>query len=142
MGEANACLWNTPATFNIYVTGLCLNWIEEQGGLVEMERRSKAKAEMIYSVIDESEGFYATPEYLRNGAGSKATAARAMRSRMNVPFVVCGAGEGADLEERMTEGFVKEAFERNMVGLRTNTSSMTQTTVTSIPIATVTLQVL
>ena len=122
VGQANDCLWNTPATFNIYVTGLVMNWIEAEGGLVEMERRSRAKAELIYAAIDESAGFYATPEYLRVGAGAEAGAAEAMRSRMNVPFVVRGVdGVGVEEEVRMTEAFVKEAFERNIVGLRTQT---------------------
>ena len=50
---------------------------------------------------------------------------------MNVPFVVRGAkANGADgrsaaerdtLEDRATEAFVRGAFKRNLVGMRTNT---------------------
>ncbi len=120
LNAANQCLWNTPATFNIYVTGLVLNWNEEQGGLPEMETRARRKAELIYGAIDQSQGFYACPGYIEGG-----TAGAAARSRMNVPFEVRGAAGATagdvTAADRLTQEFVLEAFDANIVGLRTNT---------------------
>jgi phosphoserine aminotransferase len=49
---------NTPPTFGIYVMGQVFKWILELGGLDEMARRNREKAAMIYTVIDELNGFY------------------------------------------------------------------------------------
>ena len=96
----NDGLWNTPAIYNIFVTGLVCEWMEENGGIEEMERRAIAKSSLLYDTIDNSDGFWVTPhEDVRQ------------RSRMNVPFS-CGS---------RTEEFVTMAHERNIVGLRTMT---------------------
>lgn len=97
-------MWNTPPTFNIYSTGKVLSWIEEHGGVEEMEAQAIKKARALYSLIDASDGFYDTP-----------CTVSADRSRMNVPFNVCGG----DCEA--TDAFLCGAFVRNMVGFRTNT---------------------
>ncbi|MDP8223112.1 MAG: 3-phosphoserine/phosphohydroxythreonine transaminase [Candidatus Lernaella stagnicola] len=54
-------MFNTPVTFAIYFVRYTLQWIEEQGGLVEMERRNRAKAKLLYETVDESGGFYRCP---------------------------------------------------------------------------------
>ena len=41
--------------FSVYVTGKVLEWVEEQGGVEEMARRSADKAKLVYSTADESE---------------------------------------------------------------------------------------
>ncbi len=47
-------MWNTPPTFAIYVLGLVTKWLEETiGGLAAMHDINKAKAAMLYSVIDQ-----------------------------------------------------------------------------------------
>lgn len=97
-------LWNTPATFNIEVVGMLMDWLEREGGVSENERRSIAKSECLYQVIDQSDGFYCTP--VNN---------RALRSRMNVPFNV------AQGNQQLTEKFLIESWEQGMVGLRTLT---------------------
>jgi phosphoserine aminotransferase len=51
-------LLNTPPVFSIYVSLLTLRWIEKEGGLVEMEKRNKEKAELLYSTIDAHPAFY------------------------------------------------------------------------------------
>jgi phosphoserine aminotransferase len=43
---------NTPPAFANYVVGLYMDWIEQEGGVVEMERRALAKAKMVYSEMD------------------------------------------------------------------------------------------
>lgn len=96
-------MWNTPPTFNIYTTGKVLQWMEREGGLVEMERRAICKAASFYAAVEASKGFYATP------------CDAAHRSRMNAPFNVCGGDADA------TDAFLRGAYERNMVGFRTKT---------------------
>jgi len=55
--EAGSLL-NTPPVFSIYVSLLTLRWIEKEGGLIEMEKRNKAKAALLYKTIDEHPAFY------------------------------------------------------------------------------------
>jgi phosphoserine aminotransferase len=91
-------MYNTPPTFSIYIVGLVFRWLLEIGGLPEIERRNVAKSSLIYSIIDQSGGFYrphARPE---------------ARSRMNITFRM----ESEELENQ----FAKEAKQNGMVGLK------------------------
>ncbi|GET45011.1 3-phosphoserine/phosphohydroxythreonine transaminase [Capnocytophaga felis] len=66
-------MFNTPTTFSVYVNLLVLQWIQEQGGIKNIEKRNKAKAELLYNEIDRNplvEGY----------------AAKQDRSLMNVSF--------------------------------------------------------
>lgn len=47
-----ASLMNTPPVFAVYVSMLTLRWILAEGGLAEMGRRNKAKANLLYTTID------------------------------------------------------------------------------------------
>ncbi len=67
---------NTPNTWGWHLAGLTFRWLKEQGGPAEMERRNRAKADLLYGVIDGSGGFYKNP------------VEPAVRSRMNVPFTL------------------------------------------------------
>ena len=49
--EAGSLL-NTPPVFAVYVSLLTLRWIKEEGGLPEMERRAKARADLFYNALD------------------------------------------------------------------------------------------
>jgi len=71
----NDSMLNTPPTFGIYMLGLVLDWVKEQGGLPAMAARNQAKAEALYAAIDQS-GFYTNP------------VAPNARSWMNVPFIL------------------------------------------------------
>ncbi len=53
-------MFNTPPCFPIYIVGLMLKWIEDNGGLVAVEQHNIKKAGLIYDVIDNSE-FYRSP---------------------------------------------------------------------------------
>lgn len=97
-------LWNTPATFNIEVVGIVMDWLKAMGGIDACEQRSIAKAKLLYDVIDGSNGFYATP-----------IADKSLRSRMNVPFNVAGG------DTATTERFLIAAWDNGIVGLRTLT---------------------
>ena len=56
--SAGGSRFNTPPSFGVYVTGLLCKWIEDAGGLKEMEKLNVAKSKMIYDIVDASEGFY------------------------------------------------------------------------------------
>ncbi len=73
MADSDSML-NTPPTFGIYLLGLILDWIDENGGLAAMGERNQAKADALYGFIDASD-YYTNPVALDS------------RSWMNVPFL-------------------------------------------------------
>lgn len=91
-------LYNTPPCFSIYMVGLVMKWIKKNGGLAGIEARNKAKADLLYSAIDASGGFY------------KGHAQSESRSRMNVTFRLPS--------EELEDTFAKEAKKLNMIGLK------------------------
>jgi len=93
----NNSLYNTPPTFGIYMLGLVLEWVKEQGGLAAIENMNKEKATLIYDVIDQSGGFY------------KGHAQKDSRSLMNITFRLASE----DLEKQ----FLAEAKQAGFVGL-------------------------
>ncbi|MFN7950430.1 MAG: 3-phosphoserine/phosphohydroxythreonine transaminase [bacterium] len=95
----NQSLYNTPPTLGVYLVGLTLAWIEEQGGLAAIEKANEAKAKVLYDAIDGSNGFY---------RGSVTN--RAHRSRMNVTFLLPS--------EELEKKFLKEADALKLVGLK------------------------
>lgn len=90
-------LYNTPPTGAVYITGLVADWIDECGGVEEMDRRAKEKAEMIYNIIDDSNGFF-------NGHADVSA-----RSLMNITFRL--------QNEELEKLFLSEAKEAGFVGL-------------------------
>lgn len=98
-------VWNTIPTFNVDVVGIMMEWILENGGIHAMERDSIAKSDMMYDLIDNSNGFFGTRVEKETG----------WRSRMNVPICI------ADGDEALTDLFLVECWERGIVGLRTIT---------------------
>ena len=93
----NGSMYNTPPTYGIYILGLVLNWIKEMGGLTEMEKRNKRKAELLYSFLDSSKLF-------------KATVQGKDRSLMNVPFVTGN--------EELDAKFVSEAKKAGLINIK------------------------
>jgi phosphoserine aminotransferase len=92
-------LWNTAPTFPIYILMLVTKWlITDIGGMEKMEAQNRAKAKLLYDVIDASDGFYS------------GHAQPAVRSMMNVSFRLPS--------EEMTNKFVKGAEERGMTDLK------------------------
>jgi len=103
---ADGSMLNTPPTFAWYVAGLVFQWIRRQGGLPAMERHNRAKADLLYSVIDASD-FYASP------------VDRPCRSWMNVPFTL--ANDELDkpfLEGARAAGLVSLEGHRSVGGMR------------------------
>lgn len=99
----NPSLYNTPNTFGVLVTKLVLEWIRDEGGVAEMERRNRAKADALYGCLDASSLFtgFARPD---------------SRSRMNVTFTLGGAAEAE--RDALTAKFVKETAEAGLVNLK------------------------
>jgi phosphoserine aminotransferase len=90
-------LYNTPPTFGIYLMKLVTEWIENMGGLAELEKVNNKKAELLYNEIDNSD-FY------------KGTVQKDSRSIMNVTFRL----PSEDLEKQ----FIAESLESGMIGLK------------------------
>ena len=99
----NNSLYNTPPTFAIYLMRNVLAWIDQQGGLVAMERRNNEKAELLYGALDRMSGFYRAP------------VEKAARSTMNIVFRLP--------TEELDDRFVAEAKKQRMVGLKGHRSA-------------------
>ena len=76
-------MFNTPPCFSIYTAMLTMEWLKDLGGVAEIEKRNKAKAELIYKEIDNNSLF-------------KGTAAFDDRSIMNPTFVMCNESLNSD----------------------------------------------
>jgi len=94
--EAGSLL-NTPPVFSIYVSLLTLRWIEKEGGLIAMEKRNKAKADLLYKTIDEHPAFYCPIE-------------KADRSIMNAVFFLT--------DPTKEEAFLAQCKKQGMIGVK------------------------
>ena len=92
--ESNS-LYNTPPTYGIYMAKLVFEWLEELGGLKEMEKINREKAQILYDFLEESRMFSSPVQ-------------KESRSIMNIPFISPSAEIDAE--------FVKKA---KLVGLET-----------------------
>ncbi len=90
-------MFNTPATFAIYLAGLTFEWLLAQGGLAAIERANIAKAQALYAEIDRT-GFYRNP------------VRQSDRSRMSVPFFL--------RDEQLNDAFLDGAGKRGLVQLK------------------------
>lgn len=88
---------NTPATYAIYMAGLCLEWLKKEGGVRVIYMRNQVKAKLLYDFLDESRLF-------------RGTAARESRSLMNVTFRTSSPETDA--------AFVKFAAAQGLVNLK------------------------
>ncbi len=93
----NDSMYNTPPTYAIYIAGLEFKMLKAKGGIAAMEKTNRAKAKILYDVLDAS-SFFASPVAKEN------------RSLMNIPFTL----KNADLDEE----FIKGAKARGMIQLK------------------------
>jgi len=96
--DKNDSLGNTPPMFPIYVMGKVLDWMEENGGLTEFERRAEIRSSLIYEVIDNSDGWYSSP------------VATGSRSMMNIIFHLP--------DETLENKFIEEATALDLINLK------------------------
>jgi phosphoserine aminotransferase len=94
----NNSLYNTPPTFGVYMAGLVFKWLLNLGGLDEMYKRNKEKAQILYDAIDSSDGYY------------KGTVVKEDRSLMNVTFRLPN--------EELEKKFIDEAKSKGFEGLK------------------------
>ena len=90
-------MYNTPPCWCIYMLGLTLDWVAEQGGLEGMERLKKQRSGMLYDVLDGSKLF-------------RCHAEKGSRSGMNVTFRTGS--------EELDAKFVREATDAGFVNLK------------------------
>jgi phosphoserine aminotransferase len=95
---SSGSLHNTPPCFAIYMVGLVFQWAKKIGGLAEVEKRNRQKADLVYKAIDNSGGFY------RGHAKPDA------RSLMNIPFRLPS--------EELEDTFASEAKKNDLIGLK------------------------
>lgn len=96
--NAKNSMLNTPPVFPIRIVGLVAEYLEEQGGLSAQAERNERKAELLYSAMADSEGFY------------RGHAQRDSRSLMNVTFRL----PSTELEAK----FVEESTQAGLIGLK------------------------
>jgi phosphoserine aminotransferase len=103
----NDSMYNTPPTYGIYMAGLVFKWLKKNGGIGVMEQNNIAKANLLYSTIDNSSGFYHCPVN------------KADRSRMNVPFTLKDANlDGDFLKQADARGLLQLKGHRSVGGMR------------------------
>lgn len=93
----NASMYNTPPTFNIYVMGLYMKYMNQKGGIEYWQKVSQQKSSCLYEYIDTTNGFYKCPIKPH------------CRSRMNVVFTL--------QTPEMDKKFIKEAGEKGFIQL-------------------------
>ncbi|MBT9098975.1 3-phosphoserine/phosphohydroxythreonine transaminase [Methylovulum psychrotolerans] len=102
----NQSMLNTPATYNWYLVGLVLKWLQAQGGVAAIEQRNIAKAAKLYQAIDQS-ALYHNP------------VAIPYRSRMNVPFILADDGlDKAFISAAEAQGLYELKGHRSVGGMR------------------------
>jgi phosphoserine aminotransferase len=95
-------IYNTPPTFNIYLSNLVFKWVEKQG-LAELNKNNQEKAQKLYKAIDHS-------PFFENRVNPE------VRSVMNVTFF--RAPDGYSVKNPPAdEKFLKFAEERGLMAL-------------------------
>ena len=90
-------MYNTPPCWDIYMLGLNLDWVEEQGGLAGMEKLRNLRSGMLYDTLDNSRLFTCAAD-------------KGSRSGMNVTFRT-----GSEV---LDAKFVAEATEAGFTNLK------------------------
>ena len=96
----NGSMYNTPATYGIYICGLVFKWLLKTGGLEKRKELNEAKAKILYDYLDSSKMF--TPYVDKDS-----------RSLMNVTFRT----KSDELDAEFLEGAKKYKF-TNLKGHR------------------------
>jgi len=99
-------LYNTPPTYNIYIVGKVIKWIQSLGGLEKMKEINEKKAAVLYDFLDRSSLFHGV-------------ARKDSRSLMNVTFST-GSDEvdAAFVKTAEKNGFIRLKGHRAVGGIR------------------------
>ena len=99
-------MYNTPPCWCIYMLGLMLDWVDEQGGVAGIEKIKAAKAAMLYETLDNSKLFTCPAQI---GSRSDMNVAfRAESEELNAKFIA----------EASAAGFANLKGHRNVGGMR------------------------
>ncbi len=102
----NESMYNTPPCYAIYICGLVLQWVKDNGGLAGMKAINEKKAAVLYDFLDSSAMFSATVD-------------KKDRSLMNIPFVTGNDELDAKfVKEASANGFVNLKGHRSVGGMR------------------------
>lgn len=93
----NHSMVNTPPTYPVYMCGLVLKWLKEQGGVAAMEQAAMEKSRLLYDCIDSSSLYVSRVE-------------KTCRSRMNVPFFL--------RDESLNDAFLSAAEKNGLLQLK------------------------
>ncbi len=93
-------LFNTPATFAVYMAGLCFEWLLGLGGVAEIAKINQSKAKKLYNYIDKTD-FYTNPVNPK------------YRSDMNVIYYLPKSED-----DLLTKLFVKQSGEAGLAHLK------------------------
>jgi phosphoserine aminotransferase len=93
----NKSLYNTPNTWGIYIIDLVCKWLQDKGGLAQMQRENEEKAKLVYDAIDAT-------DFYRGHADSDS------RSMMNVTFRLPS--------EELEKKFAADATAQGLDGLK------------------------
>ncbi|MCY4158334.1 MAG: 3-phosphoserine/phosphohydroxythreonine transaminase [Bacteroidetes bacterium] len=96
-GTHAAKCFNTPPVYAVYLVEKVLAWLEELGGISEIQATNRKKADLLYRTIDGSE-FY------------RGTAETKSRSQMNVTFRLA--------KEDLESVFIQQAREHGLLALK------------------------
>ena len=96
MAEKGSML-NTPPTYAIYMAGLCLEWLRDQGGVQAIHACNRHKAAMLYDFLDHSSLF-------------RGKADKDSRSLMNVTFTTGN--------KELDDAFVRSAAQQGLCALK------------------------
>jgi len=91
------CMLATSPTFSIYVLNLILEYLNNNGQIEQLEKNNIVKAEMLYGIIDNSNGFY------------RGYAKKSSRSRMNITFTLHS--------EELNKLFIRLAEEEDIINI-------------------------
>ena len=95
-------MYNTPCCYGIYMIGLVLEWLKDQGGVNAIAAVNREKANLLYQYLENSKLFYSPVE-------------KNSRSLMNITFVP--REQDPDKKAALETRFVKEAAASGMVNL-------------------------
>lgn len=102
----NNSLYNTPPTYAIYIAKLVFEWVKEQGGVAGITAKDQAKAQLLYTAIEQSSLF-------------KSPVEKDSRSITNIPFVTGDeALDKAFNKAALAQGFENLKGHRSVGGMR------------------------
>ena len=102
----NGSMYNTPATYSWYLSGLVFDWVKQQGGLAAMAETNDRKQRKLYDAIDNSQLY-------QNPVDAK------YRSWMNVPFTLTDSSlETQFLMESKAAGLLTLKGHKTVGGMR------------------------